>query len=127
MTGQTRAASGVRRIRTREIDDPRAGRWTNEEVNNLITLWGQGLTNEDLARRLGRQAGAISVKANRLGLGRKKDSVATEKKSGNPTGKVRDCISCRKSFWSSGAGNRICDGCKSTDLWRSGNGHSFVR
>lgn len=126
MSEQTRTG-GIRRTSARIAAEPRAGRWTSEEINKLITLWGDGLSNADLAIALGRQAGAISVKANRLGLGRKKDTVTADKRTSNPTGKIRDCMGCRKSFWSSGAGNRYCEGCKSTDLWRSGNGHSFVR
>ena len=106
-----------RRTASREAAEPRSGSWTPEEINLLIKLWGEGMSNPDIARRLGRYVGAISVKANRIGLGRKKEDG----------GKVRNCMSCGKEFWSFGAGNRICDQCKSGDVWRSGgNSHYFA-
>jgi hypothetical protein len=34
--------------------------------------------------------------------------------------KGRKCLSCAKTFQSSGPGNRICSSCKSHDAWQSG-------
>lgn len=33
------------------------------------------------------------------------------------SGKVRQCLKCRKDFWSEGAHNRVCITCKRSDDW----------
>ncbi len=35
-------------------------------------------------------------------------------------GRTRNCLVCRKQFFSAWSGQRICQGCKSTAAWRSG-------
>jgi hypothetical protein len=37
------------------------------------------------------------------------------------------CLRCRRSFTSAGPENRICDGCKRSDEWRSSANGSHVR
>ena len=42
-----------------------------------------------------------------------------------PTGAVadiaaeRNCLRCRKTFWSEGFGQRVCAKCKGSSVWRS--------
>ena len=35
-------------------------------------------------------------------------------------GRTRKCLVCQKQFFSAWAGQRICQGCKSTAAWRKG-------
>lgn len=32
--------------------------------------------------------------------------------------KIRSCLRCRRSFVSEGPGHRVCDACKTTEVWR---------
>lgn len=114
----------VRRISAEEeaSAEPRAGSWTAEEMNLLIRLWKENVPNEDIAGRIGRTRGAISVKANRLGLQRHHHHA--EEAGG--TGRARICLGCARSFWSQHAGIRFCDPCKSGSNWRTGGGYSIA-
>tara|TARA_Y100001951_G_C11151139_1_gene189267 strand:- start:50 stop:253 length:204 start_codon:yes stop_codon:yes gene_type:complete len=40
--------------------------------------------------------------------------------------KKRKCMMCEKDFMSEWIGNRICDPCKSTDYWKTGNDYSIM-
>jgi hypothetical protein len=39
---------------------------------------------------------------------------------------MRKCMMCENNFKSSWIGNRICNPCKSTDYWKTGNDYSIM-
>ncbi len=49
-----------------------------------------------------------------------KKPVADENTEPNSEPKLRHCLTCRDSFTSAWAGERICPKCKSSSTWRSG-------
>ena len=46
--------------------------------------------------------------------------VATKKKT------QRDCMCCNRKFLSEGIHNRICNGCKATEYYQTGNDYSIM-
>ena len=42
--------------------------WTDEQIEELKSLWGEGLTTGDIGKRLGVSKNAVVGKAHRLGL-----------------------------------------------------------
>ena len=40
--------------------------------------------------------------------------------------KKRKCMMCEKYFMSEWIGNRICEPCKDTDYWKTGNDYSIT-
>lgn len=42
--------------------------WTEETINELTRLWGQGLSTSEIGRRIGMSKNAVVGKAHRLGL-----------------------------------------------------------
>jgi len=102
---------------------PPNGPWTDAEINLLIELWPQNLSNLEIAGRIGRRENAVAIKASRLKLPPKAvASIAfgVGKTSRNPKARVRPCLCCQRQFFSEGAGNRICDTCKSSRSWSDG-------
>lgn len=82
----------------------------------LIRLWGKGTDTEEIAKTIGRPRNAVSIKASRLKLPRKKDAktaMSTPAAGRLPDARVRPCLTCTKPFFSAGKFNRICDCCKS--------------
>ena len=96
-------------------DDSASTRWTERDVAKLIELWSTALSNAEIAEILNRKEAAIAVKASRINLPRK-----TRLKT-NPMSKTRPCLRCETRFYSAGRHNRICDSCKSSSEWQSGN------
>lgn len=123
-TERPAAPGRVRRILAEEEAglEPRSGAWTAEEMTLLIRLWKENVPNEDIAERIGRTKGAISVKANRLGLQRHHHQEAEP----GGSGRARTCLGCGRSFWSQHAGIRFCDPCKAGSNWRTGGGYSIA-
>ena len=39
---------------------------------------------------------------------------------------IRKCMMCQQDFKSSWIGNRICEYCKNTDDWKTGNDYSIM-
>lgn len=52
----------------------------------------------------------------------------TQRAMGDVAGE-RDCLCCKRTFWSEGFGERVCRRCKSSNTWRNsvpggiGQGH----
>lgn len=92
-------------------------KWTHDEATQLIELAEAGLTVEETGERLDRTPGAVRVKANRIGI-----ESFYERDIGKFPAKRRseklDCMMCRLPMVSTWAGNRICDCCKKTELYR---------
>lgn len=101
----------------------KTGPWEHADVQLLIRLWREGNTNAEIAKTLGRQENAVAIKASRLRLPPK--AVAGQKldpkNAKNGKALLRPCLCCQRTFFSEGPGHRICDGCKSTSAWSSGD------
>ncbi|MCW3782610.1 GcrA family cell cycle regulator [Defluviimonas salinarum] len=97
----------------------KTGAWEDADIQTLIRLWGEGRSNLEIARELGRQENAVAIKASRLHLPPK--ATAAQKfapaNAKNAKAKLRPCLTCSKTFFSEGPGNRICEPCKSTSAW----------
>ena len=102
-----RAGSGRRTARTP---------WSDQEVSQLVALWGMKLSNAEIARRLNRGESAVAVKASRINL-----PPRSLTRNASPQARVRNCLRCSVPFRSSGFGNRICDPCKETQDWQNGD------
>lgn len=92
----------------------RSGAWSEEDIETLIEMWHLRYSNSDIADVLERAENAVAIKASRLSLPPRRE---LEQAQG---AKIRKCLRCTTSFYSHGAGNRICDTCKSSHEWRSG-------
>jgi hypothetical protein len=92
----------------------RTGPWSEEDIETLIEMWHLRHSNADIADVLDRAENAVAIKASRLSLPPRRE---LEQAKG---AKIRKCLRCATSFHSHGAGNRICDTCKSSHEWRSG-------
>ncbi|WP_027488948.1 hypothetical protein [Allorhizobium undicola] len=91
-------------------------KWTNDEATQLIELAEAGLTVDEIGERLDRTGGAVRVKANRIGVDfyvRDIGKFPAKRRS-----EKLDCMMCRLPMVSTWAGNRICDSCKKTELYR---------
>lgn len=102
----------------------RKGPWAASEVSVLIRMWGEGASNAQIAQKLNRNENAVAIKASRLGMPAKSQAVEKMRSAdakNTKKGKLRPCLSCQTTFFSEGVGNRICDGCKSTSSWSSGD------
>ncbi|MCE6959654.1 GcrA family cell cycle regulator [Cereibacter sphaeroides] len=111
------------------LDDTprRSGQWSDEEIDQLIDLWGKNLSNFEIGERIGRRENAVAIKASRLKLPPKavaQVQLALGRTSRRPGAKVRPCLCCQRQFFSEGPGNRICDTCKSSRGWGEGNEYS---
>lgn len=120
--GEVMAASGFGHA-SGKAPVRKTGPWQDEDVQLLIRLWKDGHSNSEIAQKLGRQENAVAIKASRLRLPPK--SVAGERMSPenakNSNAKLRPCLTCQKTFFSEGFGHRICDSCKATSAWSSGD------
>jgi hypothetical protein len=94
----------------------RSGGWSEGDEALLRRLWTEGLPNEVIAARLGRNINAIAVKANRIGLPPKRDLAATTGLGGEA--RFRPCLRCGSEFLSEHKGHRCCDTCKRSAAWR---------
>lgn len=83
----------------------RGGEWTETAIEELVRLvHADGLNNATVATRLGRTHGAIESAVNRFC-------------PRSPDAKRRDCMTCRRPFFSSHRGNRICGRCKESSAF----------
>lgn len=103
-----------------EIGASRSGPWTEGDIETLIEMWHMRYSNADIADVLERAENAVAIKASRLSLPPRRDLDR------NVGAKIRKCLRCASSFHSHGAGNRICEPCKSSSEWVSG-GDDFYR
>lgn len=83
--------------------------WSQEEIREMVRLYVESEKPDigAVARAMGRTYAMVSTQAWRVGL--------TFENLG-PDAKMRICMPCRREFWSSHKGNRICSLCKRTEL-----------
>lgn len=101
----------------------KTGLWDDVEIQHLIQLWRKGRSNAQIASALGRNENAVAIKASRLNLP-PKHHVSTKFSAENAkinNSRIRPCLCCARDFFSEGSGHRICDLCKSTSAWSSGD------
>ena len=121
-----------------------------EQLEELASLWNDGVPTEEIAERLGRSASAVLTQAVRIGLprrassGRKSSAQAGQaapktkmpvnvvvfpvrgysgaavQASHAPVRQARNCLMCGTSFASHGSHNRICTKCKDTQAYQNG-------
>lgn len=97
----------------------RKGSWTDSDIETLIEMWHMRYSNADIAEVLQRAENAVAIKASRLSLPPRRD---LERRNDV---KIRNCLRCATRFHSHGAGNRICDPCKTSSDWTSGGDHYY--
>ena len=98
---------------------------SNEELGSLING-----TDQTAKTRLDQLADAGRIEINCIGKARRQIRIVETGDIPAPTTRihrrarlpknVRPCLMCSKNFPSTGAGHRVCDGCKKTAAWRSG-------
>jgi hypothetical protein len=101
----------------------KTGPWSDADIEKLIQLWNAGESNSAIAAKLGRRENAVAIKASRLHLP-PKSSASGDLKSPQPSGskaRLRPCLKCERTFYSEGSHHRICDACKSSSVWSSGD------
>ncbi len=109
-------AGGIRRV-----SNLNGVEWTDDEIHRLIDLWKRHIPFGRIARTMGRSRKSIAIKASRLGLTMRpywNDPFAANARK---RGRARSCLSCRRTFFSEGPGNRICNSCKDSPQWDLGN------
>jgi hypothetical protein len=109
-----------------ETHDRMTKRWTDEDIADLMRFWRQGLSNEEIADRLDRNQASVAVKASRLGLKGKRQSENSRSKTPQMKTQMRPCMSCRAPFPSEGTHHRICNTCKSGEMWSSGSASCYA-
>lgn len=88
--------------------------WTDSETAKLAELWSRGDDIEQIAEALGRSVSAVQTKAGRMSLPARRWPTRQ-----HSTARIRPCMCCGNTFFSTWIGNRICEPCKESDLYRS--------
>lgn len=57
--------------------------WSNEQVEELVRLWDEGLSTSEIGKKLGTTKNAVVGKAHRLGLSKRQSPI--RKKPNKPT------------------------------------------
>jgi hypothetical protein len=126
---QTQASRLALPARAEESDQHRR-RWSNLEDNKLDAII-TGLTRPDgripiqeVAEKIGRSVDAVAARLEtRYGEGSAMMTklvappMPTLASPDKAKGKMKNCLQCRKSFWSEGSHNWICVTCKRSDNW----------
>jgi hypothetical protein len=103
--------------------------WTPQDDARLVAMRTQGYGFEAIALVIGHSADGCKVRARILGAYKGgPGSEPAAAKAGGPTlrrdpncsptsdaktkGKWRWCLCCKKKFWSTGPGNRLCGNCR---------------
>lgn len=81
--------------------------WTAARVAALVDGYAAGLTPAKLAREVRVPESAVRDKLKRLGL-----RLRSRARRRLP------CLTCGSPFPSAGPGNRVCEACKTSDLFR---------
>lgn len=103
--------------------------WTAADIAKLKDMRAAGHDLFQIATALGRTESAVYVKLTKFGVGKKTALSETSKlriqpnevtntgtkKLGRDEEGIRECLKCRGPFFSWGAGNRVCQPCKSKD------------
>jgi len=105
---------------------PVVNTWTEDEDARLRRLWTDGVLGVNIARMIGRSVGAVSYRAEKIGL------VARYLLGPRPRGRVmnvepskqRKCLACGKTF-DTERRYFVCAECKAQPAWRMG-GTGFV-
>lgn len=84
--------------------------WSPDQIQMLARLWAGNLSRLEIARRIGRSPGAVSVQASRLGLGSR-----TGNRGAAGALPMRDCNLCGKSFRPANRFIRICNHCRTSE------------
>lgn len=121
---QANQSEPVSRRSRRAAQNGTSPEWSDDEVRILMGLWAKRMDTEAIAVVLGRSAGAVAVKASRLGLPDRYEGDRDA--SSGSTKQIRPCLRCRTPFVSSGRGHRICDSCKKTADWKSGGEYAVT-
>ncbi|MFN3319395.1 MAG: hypothetical protein ACK43M_11655 [Allorhizobium sp.] len=121
-TRLSRKGSGIRRVKVVRKQ------WTAAETAKLHDMRAAGRDMFEIAEALGRTESAIYAKLMKFGVGKK--TALDEAKSRTPAAQsqrqdtkklgrnekgIRECPKCKGPFLSWGAGNRVCQPCKSKD------------
>ena len=109
----------------------RNNKWRNEDTDLLRKLAEEGFSVHQVAKRMGRHYTTIRKQALIHGVElstrpyyQAPPSLPPEKKK--DTSKIRNCLSCLKSFQSEWAGDRVCGRCKRMRVWKSGGDYEFM-
>lgn len=96
------------------------------DLAELRRLWGDPTVPiETIRKRLRTSSAALHALARCEGLParpRVKTAPTISTKPLPPTAKQRRCLVCRDDFLSEHIGHRVCNDCKATEAWRSGQG-----
>lgn len=90
-------------------------KWTEAEKEQVKEARLRGESNRAIGERMGRSAHAVVMIAGTMGFGRKQRAPMQRTKAPAPRA-VRNCLCCRRTFESSGPGNRLCKGCRARDV-----------
>lgn len=96
-------------------------------AGRLRRLWKAGISVEKIGVELAMSMPTVVNWAKELELaprrrgGQSGPAAARRTVGAGGVAKQRKCLNCGKQFWSDHIGNRVCDGCKATAPWRSGN------
>ncbi|MEY9198408.1 hypothetical protein ABIA16_003524 [Sinorhizobium fredii] len=88
--------------------------WSKRDLDDLLRLWIKGLSPVEIGAEIGRTKAAIMSKASRIGL-----LQMTREELAAPGVKLRWCLYGGHDFVSASVGNRICSGCKQSDVYRA--------
>ena len=93
-------------------------------VDTLKVLLAEGLNDAECAARIGCTTRKVTdtrhkhkLKVNSV---RPKDREIKVVKVSDADAGTRVCMKCRKDFWSHHFGHRLCDTCKTADIYGSG-------
>lgn len=102
--GARRAATAPRR-RASEDEGGVGQPWSDFELRQLAHCMDEGMKHQSIANSLGRRAGEVGIQIDRIRRGIVEVPAGPER--------YRGCIRCGETFWSTSAGHRHCDGCRS--------------
>ncbi|MCE2523323.1 MAG: hypothetical protein J4F49_08910 [Rhodobacteraceae bacterium] len=108
-----------------QTSNPNGVEWTDDEIHRLIDLWKRHVPFGRIAKTMGRSKKSVSIKASRLGLTTRPYWNDQFSVNARKRGKARSCLSCRRTFFSEGPGNRICNPCKESPHWEQGNDFAY--
>ncbi|MDF1734955.1 MAG: hypothetical protein P1U37_06690 [Minwuia sp.] len=79
--------------------------WSDFELRQLAHFMETDMKHQSIANSMGRRASEVGVQIERIRRGIVKVPKGPER--------YRGCIRCGDTFWSTGAGHRHCDSCRS--------------
>lgn len=101
----------------------KSNRWTPEQDAQLIALRAKGFGYEAIALAVGHTPAACATRGTVLRAGEPKprqafhrESYAAPAAETKQRGQKRPCLRCENTFWSAGAGNRLCSNCRQISM-----------